>query len=359
MTRRQVLAATIAARLGSSLRSKAAPGSVPVGVDIYSLRSQGWTPIQHLEFCAARQVKLVHFSEIRFLGNLEPENLKQVRARAAELGVDLEIGMRSICPTSTMFDAKQGTAEEQLSRMIDAARIIGSPIVRCVLGSSAERNGKLPLAKHIQNTVGVLKNIRSRAMDAGVKIAIENHAGDMQARELKTLIEDAGPEFVGVCLDSGNPLWTIEDPHLTLDTLAPYVLTSHFRDSRVWDTDRGAAVSWCRMGQGNIGMEDYLRTYVQKCPGRPVSHEIIVNGPRYFAYRSPDFWDSYRTTPAWEFARFMTLVERGTPPPAQAAPSNQAAPPRGRGGPDPAAEREDLEASLRWTQQFLPKMATP
>ena len=34
-------------------------------------------------------------------------------------------------------------------------------------------------------------------MDAGLKIAIENHAGDMQARELKMLIEEAGKDFVG------------------------------------------------------------------------------------------------------------------------------------------------------------------
>jgi 3-oxoisoapionate decarboxylase len=345
-TRRQLLAAMFAAGLQGLGTTKAAPVSISVGVDIFSLRSQGWTPIQCLEFCAARQVKLVHFSEIRFLGSLDPENLKRVRGRAAELGLDLEIGMRSICPTATMFDPKQGTAEEQLTGMIDAARIIGSPIVRCVLGSSAERKGKLPLEAHIQNTVGVLKNVRSMAVDTGVKIAVENHAGDMQARELKILVESAGPEFVGVCLDSGNPLWTIEDPHLTLDTLAPYVLTSHFRDTRVWNTERGAAVAWCRMGQGNIGMEGYLRDYIQKCPGRPVSLESIVNGPRYFAYRSPDFWDAYRATPAWEFARFMTLVERGTPPPAQAAPT---------GGPE--TEREDLEASLRWTQQFLTNMA--
>ena len=29
-------------------------------------------------------------------------------------------------------------------------------------------------------------------MEAGVKIAVENHAGDMQAWELVTLIEEAG-----------------------------------------------------------------------------------------------------------------------------------------------------------------------
>jgi hypothetical protein len=70
----------------------------------------------------------VHFSEIRFIGGLETENLKRVRRRAEELGIEIEIGMRSICPTSKMFDAKAGTADEQLSRMIDAAARRGQAV---------------------------------------------------------------------------------------------------------------------------------------------------------------------------------------------------------------------------------------
>jgi hypothetical protein len=159
-----------------------------------------------------------------------------------------------------------------------------------VLGSVADRADGIDT--HIDDTVTVLKSMRSRLMDANVKVAIENHAGDMQARELKRLIESAGPECVGVCLDSGNPVWTIENPHLTLDTLAPYVLTSHIRDSALWNTPQGAAVRWTRMGEGNMGMEDYLRTYIQKCPGKAVSLEVIVSAqPRLFNYRDPKFWE--------------------------------------------------------------------
>lgn len=46
----------------------------------------------------------------------------------------------------------------------------------------------------------MLRNVRSRVVDAGLMAAIENHAGDMQAREVKMLIEGAGKEFVGSCL---------------------------------------------------------------------------------------------------------------------------------------------------------------
>jgi sugar phosphate isomerase/epimerase len=313
------------------------------GIDMYSLNAQNWTPFQQLDFAAKWKAKVVHFSEIRFLGTLEPDNLRRVRARADELGLDLEIGMRSICPTSAMFDKAQGTAEEQLTKMIDAAKIVRSPIVRAVLGSAADRRGGID--RHIDEMVKVLKNIRARARDAGVKIAIENHAGDMQARELKRLVEDAGSDVVGVCLDSGNPVWTIEDPHLTLDTLAPYVLTSHMRDSALWNTPEGAAVRWTRMGEGNMGMDRYIRTYLEKCPGRAVSLEVIVTPqPRMFNYRNPEFWELYRATPAWEFARFLAICDKGQPLIEPAA--------------DPAvtpAARQvaNVEASIRWTQAFL------
>ena len=317
--------------------------TVRLGIDLFSIRSQGWSPFEYLDYCSKQGARVVHFSEIRFLGNLEPGHLHKVRAYADRLGIQLEIGMRSICPTSTMFEPKRGTAEEQLSNMIDAAKIIGSPSVRCVLGSMADRTPP-GIEQHIEDTVRVLRAIRNRAIDSGIKIAIENHAGDLQARELKSLVEQAGKDFVGVCLDSGNPLWTIEDPHLTLETLHPYVLTSHVRDTAVWRVPEGAAVAWTRMGEGNIGVDTYVRRYIELCPGRALSLEIIVTPPRIFAFRDPKFWDNYRTTSAWEFERFLALVDKGTarssPPPV---PKDQAA----------QREREDLEASLAYTKKLL------
>jgi sugar phosphate isomerase/epimerase len=170
----------------------------------------------------------------------------------------------------------------------------------------------------------------------------------MQARELKMLIEEAGKDFVGACLDSGNPLWTIEDPHLTLETLAPYVLTSHIRDTAVWRVPEGAAVAWVRMGEGNIGIDAYVRKYTELCAGRALSLEVIVVGqPRIFAYRDPKFWDAYRQTPAWEFTRFLDLVENGKPHPNPApVAKDQVA----------ARERADFEASMRYTQDLLKRI---
>src|SRR5258708_18635390 len=116
MTRRQF---TIAAATTAAIAQDKAP--VRLGVDLFSLRSQGWTSFEYLDYCARWKARVVHFSEIRFLGSLEPEHLRKVRAHAEKLGIEIEIGMRSSCPSSQLFDPQQGTAEEHLPPMIESA----------------------------------------------------------------------------------------------------------------------------------------------------------------------------------------------------------------------------------------------
>jgi sugar phosphate isomerase/epimerase len=392
--RREFLKAAATATIGlaaSSAKVTGAGQSAPrirMGVDAFSLGAQNWTPFQTLDWASKLQVNMVHFSEIRFLGSpkwqeaLTPDNLKRIRERAAELKIDVEIGMRSICPTAADFQNAQkydptlGTADDQIARMIVAAKTIGSPIVRCVQGTQADR--RTGLDGHIAETVKVVKRNRSRLMDAGVKLAIENHAGDMQGRELKRLIEEAGPDCIGACVDTGNAVWTIEDPADTLDALAPYALTSHFRDSYVFNSPQGIASQWTRMGDGNVGIADIIKTYVAKCPGKAVSLEVIVQGNwRLFNYRDPAAWEIFQSVPAPAFARFLALAEKGVakelPPPGTGrgggggntgggAGRGTQGPPAaggGRGAPSPEAQARnlaDVEASVRWTQDVLARL---
>lgn len=310
-----------------------------LGLDTYSLRAQNWTAFQQLDYCAARGVEVVHFSEPRLIGGFDKPHLARVRAHADSLGLAIEIGMLSICPTSGIFDPSQGSANEQLGRAIEAAVICGSRLVRCVLGNTFDRRSPGGLEPHIDQVLQVLGRARSRVLDAGIKIALENHSGDMQARELKRVVETAGTEFVGVCIDSGNAVWAIEDPHLTLETLAPYVLTSHMRDSAVWNTPSGIVAQWTRMGEGNVDIARYIRTYAERCPGKAVSLELIMHRQRTFDYHDPEFWTAYPATPASEFARFLTRAEKGEPRPDVDASLTETL--------------HDVDASLQWLGGLL------
>lgn len=365
--RRDFLFATgggVTAGMGLAAQSAAAPrpdasSKTKLGLDLFSLRSQGWDAFQMLDFAAKHGVDSVHFSEPRFLGSLEQAHLRKVKDHADQLGLEIEVGFGSICPTSTRFDEKEGTAPEQLLKMFQVAKTLGSPFVRCYLGSSRDRAGDIPFEQHIDNTIASCKAVRGQALDMGIKIAIENHAGDMQAFQLKGLIEEAGPDYVGALVDAGNATWTLEDPLHTLETLAPHALASGVRDSAIWLSEGSAEVMWVPMGDGNIDIRGWAKRFVELCPGKTFSLEIInVRGPRPFPYLDPEFWEAYRDVPAWVFSGFLKLAGEGTP---------YTKVPPGPEGVKPDSpefreflveqERRDVERDIAFTRQLLDKVS--
>ena len=63
-----------------------------LGVDLYSIRSQGWTAHRLLDYCKGIDLEVVHFSELEPFESLEDGYLQEVKSHAEELGLDLEVG---------------------------------------------------------------------------------------------------------------------------------------------------------------------------------------------------------------------------------------------------------------------------
>ena len=106
----------------------------------------------------------------------------------------------------------------------------------------------------------------------------------------------------------------VEDPFVTLETLAPYVVTTHVRDSVVFEDARGAAGQWVALGDGNVDLVRFVREFRQLCPHSSMQLEIITGRPpRVLPYLEADFWKAFPKMPAWEFARFVALAKSGHP----------------------------------------------
>ena len=225
-----------------------------------------WKAHALLDYAASLKLDSILISDLDAYESHEAPYLREVKAKADGLGIQIHAGTWSICPTSKFFKNKWGTAEEHLALGIRVAKTLGSPVIRCILGMGDDRKTEGGIEARIADTVKVCKACRTRALDAGVKIAIENHAGDMQAWELVTLIETAGKEYVGATLDSGNATWTMEDPLASLETLGPYVLSTGIRDSMVWEYDEGAKVQWTAMGEGLVDWKKYFEKFAALCP---------------------------------------------------------------------------------------------
>jgi sugar phosphate isomerase/epimerase len=316
-TRRSFLGA--AAALAAGITAAPAPAAVrrrgiALGYDNFAVRAMKWNAQQLVDHAVELGCDSVFITDFGpFAGRHDDAALGEIRRYATDRGVAVAIGSWSICPTSTTFKKDWGTAEEHLALVIRMAKALGSKACRVILGSHADRLTPGGIAARIADTVAVLRAAKSRAIDAGVKIAIENHAGDMQSRELLRLVEEAGPEFVGVNFDSGNACWTLEDPVAALDRLAPFVVTTSLRDTMLWETPEGVTAQWTAMGEGCTDLPAFFDLFEKRCPGVTVHIETISGFAKPFSIYDPAFWRAYPDARAEDFAGFLALARQGRP----------------------------------------------
>ena len=228
---------------------------IRLGYDTYSLRSWKWDAMRHLDFASQQGLDAIQFSSNDDYGDTSPEALRRVKNRAAELGIRIDAGTGCVCELSKSWNGKDGSPRQVLEQGLDIAHTVGATAMRCFMGSQLDRFGDRPLDELTQALVKNFKSVRSKALDLGVKIAIENHK-DLQAWQVKQVIEQAGPDFVGSNLDLGNPTDVMENPLTTLEMLGPYAVTTHVRDTAVYEDRRGAAVQWTALGGRQRGFED-------------------------------------------------------------------------------------------------------
>ncbi len=240
-------AATIAASTVASAQED--KKTVPLfGFDNFSIRALGWKADEILDYAAEQKVTAVLFSDLDVYETHEDAYLKDLSQKANDLGIRIYAGTGGICPTAHRFSDKWGTAEEMLSLTLNIAKKLKSPVARCYQGFADDRRSPGGIQARNDDTLKVLAAVRPLALDLGVRIAIENHAGDMQGWELARLIEKAGAEFVGATIDPGNATWTLEDPLDNLEALGPHILCSGIRNSMIWETEEGAEVAWTSPG---------------------------------------------------------------------------------------------------------------
>ncbi|MBT5715873.1 MAG: sugar phosphate isomerase/epimerase [Opitutae bacterium] len=284
---------------------------IPLGFDNFSIRALGWKAPQFLTYAQSKKVDTVLFSDLDVYESFDSNYLNEIKQEGKRMGISIQAGTGGICPTSKSFKSKYGSAEEHLRLLIRVAKDVGSSVARCYLGTMKDRHGKGGIQQHITKTVQVLKKVKKYALDAGVKIAIENHAGDLHSLELVELIEQAGKDYVGATIDSGNATWTLENPVDTLRNLAPYAVSSGIRDSMVWKSENGVKVQWTAMGEGCTDLNTFTSEWKKLCPSLPMQLEIISGFAKEFAYLKDDFWPPYSNIPASGFSRFLSLSRRG------------------------------------------------
>ncbi|HCN78658.1 MAG TPA: sugar phosphate isomerase/epimerase [Verrucomicrobiales bacterium] len=338
--RQTALASTALA--GGRLRA-AVPG-LKLGLDHFALRATGWKAAQYIDYAASQKLDTCFISEMHIFESFEDAYLQGLKDQADRAGLRLYVGTGSVCPTSNTWKDTYGTPEEHLALTLRVAKKLGSPVARCYLGNSKDRATDGGIQRHIEQTVKVIRASRALAETEEVKVAIENHSGDMQSHELKALIEAAGKEYVGANLDPGNAVWALEEPLAHLEVLGALTVCTSARDSMVWENEDGAMVQWTAVGEGLVDFKAYAKRFSELAPGVPLQIETISGFARPFAWKKDEFWAPYPNhKDSAAFAAWVGMSKKGREIPSFKAPDGP-----GKKDAEIAYQKSEFERSIAW-----------
>ena len=284
---------------------------IPIGLNTYCLRAMKWRDMELIDYTAGLKLDGIFLQDSLDPDVMQPAHWAKVREYARSKGLErLETGGGTILPkTPEGFDASVKT----LSQNIVRAKGLGSPIVRCLFAGDRASMPAGTLEQNLEMAVRVLRSVRSQAMDAGIKLAIENHK-DVQAYETRRVIETAGREFVGSYLDTGNPVFVLEDPMTTVEELGPFAVCVHLRDSVIYEHPRGVAVQWVPLGEGVVDFKKIVAKVREICPPVYIYIKPITGRPpAVLPYLEDSFWTKNTTPRPHDLARFIALAKKGRP----------------------------------------------
>ncbi len=176
------------------------------------------------------QVQAVQYCDNLPLTTLSEPDLDRLVEMSGEIAI--EVGTRGLDP-------------EEFARCAHVAARVGSPFVRLVT-----TGGTAGLVSQLRGFLEILD---------GRMLAIENH-DSTPAAELRQIVEELGPDGVGICLDTANSLGALEGLDTVIRELGPHVVNLHVKDVQIRRTwhQMGFEVTGTPAGSGMVPIPEIL-----------------------------------------------------------------------------------------------------
>ncbi len=135
--------------------------------------------------------------------------LSDLKKRADELGVVLELGTKGIKP-------------EHLADYLRMADLLGVKVIRSMVTAPDHRPS-------LAEAEALLRLSMPSYEASGVTVALETYE-QLRSTDLVALVENVGSSSLGICLDPANCVANLEHPIDVIDRCAPYVANLHVKD---------------------------------------------------------------------------------------------------------------------------------
>ena len=269
-----------------------------VGVDSYSLQALNLSPFDALDWVQAHGGAGMQFSD-GLPNKHQPADeafLRELRRRADERGMYLEWGGAQHIP----FDCTTWQPRDILSINTTAARqaaALGARVVRSCSGGLMRWNDAAPPTERLLREMArALKAQQALWTDLNVVMAIELHF-EFTTFELLRVFEMCGAEpggWLGICLDTMNPLTMLEEPVAATERILPWVAATHIKDGALTTSTSGLVSFPTAVGDGLVDfgricqrlatLEQPVHLSIEDHGG---SFEIPIHDPAFLS-RFPD-----------------------------------------------------------------------
>lgn len=236
---------------------------------------------------------------------LDPGELGEVAATAADLGLYLQAGTGKINPfaspeTPEIRAAGEGDFIAGMTRIIGALTAVG---VREIWAATANYQFHIPgmlacdrfrtdapWADQLAATAKVLSMLVPILRDLGAHLNLETHE-EISSFEVVRLVEEAGPDVFGITFDVANVVVRGENPMAAARRVAPYARQSHVRDVALARTDYGHGRFLAPVGEGLVDWPALLRALREGNPELTLSVEgVLADRAEMPVYASVPRW---------------------------------------------------------------------
>ena len=261
---------------------------------------------------------------IRFLNHARSLGVRGVQVG---LGVREESGTRALrerAEAASMYLEgivalpRDHSGLDRFEAEIRTAKQSGAEVVRTVMLSGrryetfATQDAFKRFAEAAIHSLGLAAPVVARH---GILLAVENHK-DWRADELLAVLERAGNDHVGVCLDTGNSIALLEDPMEVVEALAPRAFTSHFKDMGLEEYREGFLLSEVVLGDGLLDLGRVVRILRKARPGIRLNLEMITRDPLEVPCLTDRYWATLPDLPGRHLARrspWSAIIRRVIP----------------------------------------------
>ena len=196
----------------------------------------------------------VEGDDLGHLGNDDPGFLKEVRALIESFGMFVELDTCNTDPAN-------------LARVLTVCRALGADVMRVYASIGGNPRQELfQAAADLKQMVGL-------CADYGIKIALENHEHETSG-EILEVVRRVDSPWVGTHIDTGNSMMVWEQPLEAIAAMAPYAVSTHFKDHLVIMVGNQPMIVGVPLGRGAIDCEACFRILAEKSPLTRINIEV-------------------------------------------------------------------------------------